>query len=125
MLMSQKQPSMKYENRTTPWGTSDITYTYTPGIIKYVTPSHGGIYVSYELNLYIPKSLRSASGWYEKDFQAAIPMYYLASFIGQEYYDADEYARYREIIQRWYPDELLEAMTEEEQQRRETAKENK
>jgi hypothetical protein len=65
---------MKKLNLKTPWGHIQQQIDITPGITKITTASHGGFYLSPELNAQIPYTLKQITfgglgetGWYEQD----------------------------------------------------------
>lgn len=56
----------------TPWGKSDSAVKLGVGIMKYTTPSHGGIHLSKKKNALVPEYMRNTNGWYEEDSDWAI-----------------------------------------------------
>ena len=52
---------------STPWGASQTSKKYAPGIMEYSTASHGGFHLSKSRQRVMPKCLRNDSGWYEED----------------------------------------------------------
>lgn len=63
------------EGSRTPWGPAQNVYDIAPGIAEVSCAGHGGIKLSKERNREVPPALRNASGWYEEDCEAAIPMW--------------------------------------------------
>ena len=71
---------MQYEiPETTPWGDPDYVRELAPGIIHFMTPGHGGLYVCPEVNEKVPLKIKMASflgngflGWYEEDCDMAM-----------------------------------------------------
>jgi hypothetical protein len=63
------------EGSRTPWGPAQTVYDIAPGIAEVSCAGHGGIKLSPERNREVPPALRSRSGWYEEDCEAAIPMW--------------------------------------------------
>jgi hypothetical protein len=55
-----------------PWGPSQDTHSYAPGIVQVWTASHGGIHLTPELNAEVNPAWRNANGWYEEDCEWAI-----------------------------------------------------
>lgn len=67
---------------STPWGTSDYSKTFLPGVTFYGTPSHGGFHLSPEREAELDAKLREhgitakqarmgySHGWYEEDCSA-------------------------------------------------------
>lgn len=60
--------------RHTPWGSPDNQTQIASGIVRFDTPSHGGLWVRPDLNAKIPDKYKKASfgqqglqGWYEED----------------------------------------------------------
>ena len=96
------------EGSRTPWGAAQWVSHTAPGIVQASTAGHGGVKLSKERNKTIPPALRTSSGWYEEDCEAAIVgMYHPEAFphLGP---DHDHAASVRE----WFPDEY-EAATGE------------
>src|ERR1035438_5453954 len=52
---------------STPWGPSQQSKSYGPGIVSYSCAGHGGFHVSPTLNAAMPDYLRYPEGWYEED----------------------------------------------------------
>ena len=52
---------------STPWGLSQQSKSYGPGIVSYSCAGHGGFHVSPTLNATMPDYLRYPEGWYEED----------------------------------------------------------
>lgn len=63
------------EGSRTPWGPAQTVYDIAPGIAEVSCEGHGGIKLSKERNREVPPALRTSSGWYEEDCEAAIPMW--------------------------------------------------
>ncbi len=94
----------RYVATSTPWGTSEVGYTITEGMILYETPSHGGIHLSPKLEEQMPAALKSDSeegwgGWYEEDVDAnkvivAFP----------QYFRPQDVVRAKESLKHWDPD---------------------
>lgn len=85
----------KHKSRKTPWGKAQTETVIAPGIVKYTTASHGGYYVSAELNALVPKSLKKATfgrmgvkGWYEEDADWAIVVYIFSDRFDQKLKEA-------------------------------------
>lgn len=57
---------------STPWGASQSTTKWAPGIMQYSTASHGGFHLSPTRNAEMPAALRIDSGWYEEDCEWAL-----------------------------------------------------
>ena len=61
----------------TPWGPSDYVKDLPLGAVSVSTSSHGGIWIPLDLYNRLPSGLQetaySSGGWYEEDFDAAIP----------------------------------------------------
>ena len=64
---------------TTPWGEPQVVTEIAPGIVRFHTAGHGGIWLSPERNAQVPKRLRQETwmehglrGWYEEDSDAGI-----------------------------------------------------
>lgn len=55
----------------TPWGPADYRRMIAPGIVFLSTPSHGGAYLSKELQDKMPAHRRTRDGWYEEDCEIA------------------------------------------------------
>lgn len=94
----------------TPWGTASYVDHLAPGIVSVGTAGHGGLKLSRERNMAIPAPLRRASGWYEEDCEANIPLHFHAQDTSQDG-DPD---RLKEMtshsIKNWFP-EKWEAYT--------------
>jgi hypothetical protein len=59
---------MEVEKMTsTPWGASQSSQKYAPGIISYSTASHGGYHLSKTRQNEMPEALKNPGGWYEED----------------------------------------------------------
>lgn len=86
---------------STPWGLSDSSKKYAPGIIYYSTPSHGGFKLSKKKLANMPKPLQALSfpspGWFEEDAAWAAVAVAYPKFFG------DEVKQARETLKRWYP----------------------
>src|SRR5437762_1102035 len=66
-----------YVGMPTPWGRADSAGIIAEGIAFVSTPSHGGIFLSAEMNEKIPEVFRRQGGWYEEDCDWAIPYFFL------------------------------------------------
>jgi hypothetical protein len=51
----------------TPWGASQNSIKYAPGIISYSTARHGGFHLSKPRQKEMPEILKNPDGWYEED----------------------------------------------------------
>ncbi|WP_156250944.1 DUF7007 domain-containing protein [Pseudactinotalea terrae] len=108
----------------TPWGAADVVYDIADGIAEVGTPSHGGIKLSPQRNKLVPAPLRNASGWYEEDCEANIPMWtfpaeYAAHRQGRDRSGEDRWADpdfvRRDAAERtreWFPDQWEKATGE-------------
>lgn len=52
---------------STPWGVSQTSRKYAPGIMEYSTASHGGFHLSGARQKVMPDCLRNENAWYEED----------------------------------------------------------
>jgi hypothetical protein len=94
----------------TPWGTADSAHHIAPGIVVVGTPGHGGVKLSPERNRKVPTALRNASGWYEEDCDAYIPMMVHAGDMKRPSESADEAYRRAELgVINWFPDQYERA----------------
>ena len=50
---------------STPWGASQDSKKYAPGIMEYSTSSHGGFHLSKSRQEAMPDCLRNDDGWEE------------------------------------------------------------
>lgn len=57
----------------TPWGTADYEIPIIDGIVSVGMPSHGGLYLTPELNAHMPVYMRLKGGWYEEDCDWCMP----------------------------------------------------
>ena len=62
-----------------PWGKATNSKLLAPGIVVFVTATHGGIWLSPEKNALVPDHLKETTflkqgyeGWYEQDCDAQI-----------------------------------------------------
>jgi hypothetical protein len=83
----------KFED--TPWGRVQSVESIAPGIDFYATASHGGYYLSAEMNSRIPVEFKKSTmneqglhGWYEEDCDWAIVVFCLKEYFGQAYYES-------------------------------------
>jgi hypothetical protein len=98
------------EGSRTPWGTADSAHHIAPGIVTVGTPGHGGVKLSPERNKKVPSALRNASGWYEEDCEAYIPMMAHPEVFVREGRTLDDvYLSARKGIIDWFPDEYEKA----------------
>lgn len=63
----------------TPWGEPDEVTEIAPGIIRFDTPGHGGLWLAPEVNATVPMNIKDNSfcgnghlGWYEEDCDAPV-----------------------------------------------------
>jgi hypothetical protein len=96
------------EGSRTPWGSAQWVSHTAPGIVQASTAGHGGVKLSKERNKTIPPALRTSSGWYEEDCEAAIVgMYHPEAFphLGADYDHASS-------VREWFPVAYEEATGE-------------
>jgi hypothetical protein len=86
----------------TPWGKADDSHEIAVGITSYSTPSHGGIHLSPERQLQMPKELRIDSGWYEEDCDWCLVVAAFPEFFMNELGDA------LKTMMKWHPDRWLQ-----------------
>lgn len=65
----------------TPWGLADDSRMIGTGIYSVTTPSHGGIWLSPEVNSLIPDQFRRSDQWYEEDCEAIIALAFTRELI--------------------------------------------
>lgn len=110
----------------TPWGAWDYCRQLAPGIFSVGTPSHGGIFVSAEVNKRIPEyaqqsahNLPGETGqWYEEDCDWCIPFTFLAAEIKEgmgknvemDVYTSNSLETAAQHMRSWHPD-VWERMT--------------
>lgn len=82
----------------TPWGTSDYSKKYAPGVIFYGTPSHGGYHLCATKNALVHEAWRRKDGWYEEDCDWAIVALTFPELF------AEHLAHARSTAKNWYPD---------------------
>jgi hypothetical protein len=87
---------------STPWGHSDSSEKFAPGIIFYSTPSHGGFHLSEKKLKEMPPVLRAIAhprdGWFEEDSSwCAVPL----SF--PQFFKYEVTLQAKSILQRHYP----------------------
>jgi hypothetical protein len=97
---------------STPWGQSDYSKKYAPGIIEYSTPSHGGFHVAGKKLTKMPPALRSIAyprdGWFEQDTAwCAVPLAFPQFFAYQTN------VRAKELLRRVYPQVYEEIFKDE------------
>lgn len=63
--------------RLTPWGPALSQVEVQPGVTWLVTGRHGGYHLTPEVNARVPQEVRRASGYYERDFEAALCAYFV------------------------------------------------
>jgi len=96
----------------TPWGTSQLTEKIAPGIMSYVTASHGGYHLSPSRMASLPDAFKTAKpflsdGWFEEDCDWAIV--FLAfpteffTHLGPEAY-VKHYHEAERTLRNWHPD---------------------
>jgi len=67
----------------TPWGPAQTVETLAPGVVLVSTASHGGVWVTPDLDETIPARVRKIAreyapeGWYEEDDDIVIPLVWL------------------------------------------------
>ena len=89
---------------STPWGMSDYSKKFGPGITFYGTPSHGGFRVSIGKLRKMPIILQGLHfpqpGWFEEDSA------YCAVMIAfPEYFSEEDVTNAKATLKNWYPDE--------------------
>lgn len=89
------------KSRMTPWGKSQYSKSYAPGVDFYSTASHGGFYVASAINQVIPEVFRRKDGWYEEDCEAMIVLYFLPGLSKQPKHDILEAG-----LRMWFPEAL-------------------
>jgi hypothetical protein len=65
-----------------PWGQIDFVEHLTEGVVLVTTPSHGGIWLSEQMQGRLPAPARIADRWYEEDLEAWIPLYCFSDELG-------------------------------------------
>lgn len=90
----------------TPWGRSQHSKHFGPGVVFYGTAGHGGFHVAASVNALIPEYLRNAdsyangnAGWYEEDCAWALVVTALP-----DRFDAEIQASAKETLKFTYPD---------------------
>ncbi|MDR6218565.1 DUF7007 domain-containing protein [Deinococcus soli (ex Cha et al. 2016)] len=78
---------------STPHGLAEYADEVEPGVFLYGTNSHGGYWLSPDVNARIPAYARAERGFYERDAAAAIPAYFLPFNGGRNQEIALEYLR--------------------------------
>ncbi len=56
----------------TPWGPTQESTPFGPGIVLHSTAGHGGFKLDAERNAQVPSEWRVESGWYEEDVDALV-----------------------------------------------------
>lgn len=97
---------------STPWGLSDSSKKYAPGIIFYSTPSHGGFHVSAKKFASMPAALKKLAypreGWFEEDAAwAAVALAF------REHFTHDEIVNAKSIVKHYYPEAFKEIFPNE------------
>ena len=83
----------------TPWGTSDGSRRYGPGVMSYSTASHGGFHLSPARNANVHEAVRSKDGWYEEDVDWSV-----VALTFPELFTADDRASARATLRMYYPE---------------------
>lgn len=98
----------------TPWGAAQIVTHIAPGLASVSTAGHGGVKLSKERNLSIPKPLRRDSGWYEEDGEAYIALAYHPEGAAHAGRRSREQIRAEMTagVKDWFPDEYERATGE-------------
>ena len=71
---------------SSPWDQIDFLRVIAPGVVSVSTPSHGGLWISPELEATIPADCQAIArqyapaGWYEEDCDCLIPIALLEGF---------------------------------------------
>lgn len=73
MDIAQTAPVEPVAPTTSPWGVPQSSKRLACGIWSITTASHGGIWLSPELNAGVPDYMADEAGWYEEDLAWAVP----------------------------------------------------
>lgn len=99
------------EGSSSPWGPIQHVTHHGEGIAQVDTDGHGGVKLSAARNRAIPAAMRSRSGWYEEDCEAAVPMWHYPDEFADERRNAERIRQFAESSLRdWHPDDY-EALT--------------
>jgi len=93
---------------STPWGIADYQEQLAEGIISCSTSSHGGIYVSPELNVKIHEAWRTKDGFYEEDCEWGV-----VAFTFPEAFPKDNRADIIKHLKNWMPSDYMAATGEQ------------
>jgi hypothetical protein len=94
---------MKITKRSsTPWGLPQTISEIAPGIADITTGSHGGYYLSPEINQLVHAAWRDASGFYEEDCQWAV-----VAITFPESFTPEKVAIAHRTAKNWFPDEYV------------------
>lgn len=58
-----------------PWGPIQQVYPLLDGVTMVSTARHGGMHLSARRLATMPESMRSEDGWYEEDYEVAMPLF--------------------------------------------------
>lgn len=84
-----------------PWGEPDLITRYADGILRVITPGHGGFYLSNERLKQMPEALFEAANgrWFEEDCEwCLVALSFPDEFTSEE----QEFAR--KTLKNWYPE---------------------
>ena len=96
----------------TPWGESDSQEVLAEGIISYVTPSHGGIWLPSERQASLPKGIDNFTHdlrWWEEDCDWSVPYVYFAKDIkehGHAYRFEENLDAAKATLKHYHPEAL-------------------
>ena len=99
--------SFIYKTTNSPWGEIQHRTTLAEGIVAVSTAGHGGIWLSPERRLQLPKGARQIAStycqkpaWWEEDCEAMVPLYVFFDDIAPQARPVDDKA----TIAKWLSD---------------------
>lgn len=91
----------------TPWGPSQHTYLYGPGVTQASTAGHGGIHLTDRRNLAVNPVWRRADCWYEEDCDWSI-----VALTFSDLFSMEQLATAHRLAEEYYPEAYASVMPE-------------